>query len=227
MSLFLYIIDLPGEVGKEGRMTAKTEKEAKEKISEKYPMGQNLILEAESSPSNKVAKTATKKTSAKKAAAKGLSKLEKYLYLQHGKCFFCGANLTRGSATIEHLNPISKGGKRTEDNEVASCASVNHAFGDMDLKRKFEFVLRASNSFRCPTSDEKTTVQTQAGASDQNQATTTPENHGLPWTEVEEKQLLSRFAQKLDLNVIAHRHKRGIGAVRARLVKLGKIEDSG
>lgn len=149
MSLFYYIIDLPNQAGKEGRITAKTEKDAKEQLAIKYPEGKNLILEEQPPVLKKAVKQAVKKTT-KKAAARGLTKLEKYIYLQHGKCFFCGEKITLMSATIEHLNPVSKGGERTEANEVACCSTVNHTFGDMDLKRKFEFVLKSSAPFKCP-----------------------------------------------------------------------------
>ena len=53
-------------------------------------------------------------------------------------------------ANIEHLHPLSKGGKRTEDNEVACHKSLNDTFGNMPLKQKFKFVLEAAGSFRCP-----------------------------------------------------------------------------
>ena len=149
MSLFSYIIDLPSQAGKEGRITAKTEKDAKEQIAAKHPEGKNLILEAQPSVTKKAAKKTAKKAT-KKTASKGLTKLEKYIYLQHGKCFFCDEPISPKNATIEHLFPVSKGGKRTEDNEVACCATVNHTFGDMDLKRKFEFVLKSSTPFKCP-----------------------------------------------------------------------------
>lgn len=72
------------------------------------------------------------------------------LYLQGGKCFFCGEILQPGEANIEHLYPLSKGGKRTEDNEVVCHKTLNETFGDMPLKDKFEFVLKHSGSFRCP-----------------------------------------------------------------------------
>lgn len=79
-----------------------------------------------------------------------LKKLEKMLYLQGGKCFFCGETLLPGEATIEHLHPLSKGGTRTEDNEVVCHKTLNETFGNMPLKGKFEFVLKHSGSFRCP-----------------------------------------------------------------------------
>jgi CRISPR/Cas system Type II protein with McrA/HNH and RuvC-like nuclease domain len=79
-----------------------------------------------------------------------LTKLKKMLYLQQGKCFFCGEKLAMADANIEHLHPLSIGGTRTEDNEVVCHKSLNETFGNLPLKRKFEFVLRAAGSFRCP-----------------------------------------------------------------------------
>jgi hypothetical protein len=34
--------------------------------------------------------------------------------------------------------------------QVVCHKTLNHAFGDMDLKRKFEFVLKTKGAFRCP-----------------------------------------------------------------------------
>jgi 5-methylcytosine-specific restriction endonuclease McrA len=86
----------------------------------------------------------------KPTTAKALTKLGKLLYLQGGNCFFCGMPLTEEHASIEHLNPKSRGGVSTEDNEVVCHETLNHAFGNMDLKRKFEFVLKTKGAFRCP-----------------------------------------------------------------------------
>ena len=83
-------------------------------------------------------------------ASKALSKLRKMLYLQGGSCFFCGMPLAEVDASIEHLNPKSRGGASAEDNEVVCHRTLNHAFGNMDLKRKFEFVLKTKGTFRCP-----------------------------------------------------------------------------
>lgn len=150
MSLFTYIIDLPNQKGKAGRITAKTETDARQQVAAKYPEGENLVLEAESQPTKKAAKKKVAKKAAPKTPASGLTKLEKILYLQSGKCFFCGESLPIDKATIEHLNPKSKGGTSTADNEVVCCAELNHTFGDMELKRKFEFILKAAGQFKCP-----------------------------------------------------------------------------
>jgi 5-methylcytosine-specific restriction endonuclease McrA len=87
---------------------------------------------------------------AKTQLPKALSKLQKLLFLQHNLCFFCGQSLTAADASIEHLNPKSRGGKNTEDNVVVCHKSLNETFGNMDLKRKFAFVLKSAGSFKCP-----------------------------------------------------------------------------
>lgn len=85
-----------------------------------------------------------------KQPRKGLSKLGAMLYLQHHRCFFCGEELAESEASIEHLNPKSRGGKSTADNEVVCHVALNQTFGNMDLKQKFEFVLKARGAFKCP-----------------------------------------------------------------------------
>jgi hypothetical protein len=79
-----------------------------------------------------------------------LTKLEKMLYLQQGNCFFCGEKLALADANIEHLHPMSLGGTRTDDNEVVCHKSLNETFGNLTLKRKFEFVLKSAGAFQCP-----------------------------------------------------------------------------
>ena len=86
----------------------------------------------------------------KPSRPKPLSKLRKMLFLQSGRCFFCGEPLWEEDASIEHLNPKSRGGTNTEDNEVVCHASLNETFGALDIKRKFEFVLRSAGAFTCP-----------------------------------------------------------------------------
>jgi 5-methylcytosine-specific restriction endonuclease McrA len=81
---------------------------------------------------------------------KTLSKLTKMLYLQSGRCFFCREPLKEEDASIEHLNPKSRGGTSTEDNEVVCHRSLNETFGSLDLKSKFAFVLWSGGSLKCP-----------------------------------------------------------------------------
>ena len=53
-----------------------------------------------------------------------------------------------------------------------------------------------------------------------------PENHGKSWTPEEDKQLLSRFHSGLPSEEIAKKHKRGVGGIQSRLVKLGVISNN-
>lgn len=46
------------------------------------------------------------------------------------KCVYCGCSLTRGSATLDHYIPKSRGGKATWENSVTACASCNGKKGN-------------------------------------------------------------------------------------------------
>lgn len=142
MSLFRYKVVVRGGAEKEGRITAKTEAEARDRVAKKISVAEWLCLSAEEP-------TRTDPSRAQKP--KVLSKLSKMLYLQSGRCFFCGEPLLEEDASIEHLNPTSRGGTRSEDNEVVCHATLNETFGSMDLKRKFEFTLKAAGKFKCPS----------------------------------------------------------------------------
>lgn len=141
MSLYRYKVRVSGGAEKQGRITAKTEAEARERVAKTVSVVEWLLLAADVAPS--VVPSPVPKP-------KVLSKLSKMLYLQSGRCFFCGEPLREEDASIEHLNPTSKGGTRTEDNEVVCHATLNETFGNMDLKRKFEFTLKAAGKFKCP-----------------------------------------------------------------------------
>lgn len=142
MSLFVYTGHLADGKEKTGKVTAKSEKEARVRITTEHKVVDLRSVEVQDD-SARTPKSAPK--------PKTLSKLQKMLYLQHGRCFFCGEVLPESEASIEHLNPKAKGGTSTEDNEVVCHVSLNQAFGSMDLKRKFEFILRQGRVFKCPS----------------------------------------------------------------------------
>lgn len=142
MSTYLYEVLLPEGVRKTGRRTARTEALLRQRLAKELPILEWISLE-EVPP----AKPAIPDKGGK---PRSRSKLEKILYLQAGRCFFCGEPLEAKDANIEHLNPRSKGGTNKEDNLVVCHKSLNTIFGDMDLKRKFEFILKAAGSFKCP-----------------------------------------------------------------------------
>lgn len=64
---------------------------------------------------------------------------------QHGKCFYCGTDLSKYKA-IEHLTPVSKGGDNDNINIVFSCRSCNSKKRDLSLEeyaiktRKFKLL---------------------------------------------------------------------------------------
>lgn len=48
-----------------------------------------------------------------------------------GKCRYCGAKLTRATATIDHVRPRSGGGYDRLANFVLACKACNQAKGSM------------------------------------------------------------------------------------------------
>ena len=140
MSLYQYRVVVTGGRVRAGRITARSEAEARKQVAKQWPVVDWHSLEE--------VPLASKPDASRQ---RPLSKLQKMLYLQSGRCFFCGEPLAEAEASIEHLNPKSKGGTSTEDNEVVCHATLNATFGGMDLRRKFEFVLKSAGRFRCPS----------------------------------------------------------------------------
>jgi len=50
-----------------------------------------------------------------------------------GKCQYCGKRISRGDATIDHVQPRSKGGKNSWSNAVLACKSCNSVKSDFTL----------------------------------------------------------------------------------------------
>jgi 5-methylcytosine-specific restriction endonuclease McrA len=42
-----------------------------------------------------------------------------------GKCQYCGDHVERKESTLDHVHPVSKGGKTTWENTVTACAPCN------------------------------------------------------------------------------------------------------
>jgi 5-methylcytosine-specific restriction endonuclease McrA len=47
-----------------------------------------------------------------------------------GKCQYCGTSVDRKEATLDHVQPVSKGGKTTWDNCVTACGPCNSGKAD-------------------------------------------------------------------------------------------------
>ncbi|MBL8226741.1 MAG: HNH endonuclease [Chromatiales bacterium] len=76
--------------------------------------------------------------------------LDRLLFAQGNKCFFCRRPLATGEASVEHLLGRSHGGTSADANVVACCRSVNALFGAMTVKEKLRVVLEQDGPFRCP-----------------------------------------------------------------------------
>lgn len=76
--------------------------------------------------------------------------IERLLFAQGGKCFFCQRTLPRTEASVEHLVASANGGSNSDGNCVACCKAVNALLGSMSLKEKFRVVLNQQGSFICP-----------------------------------------------------------------------------
>ncbi|SRR5258706_8112351 len=77
--------------------------------------------------------------------------LDRLLFLQGGRCFYCKQELPKSDASVEHLVATSKGGGNTDENRVACCKTVNALLGSMSLKDKFQVVLNQKGAFCCPS----------------------------------------------------------------------------
>lgn len=78
--------------------------------------------------------------------------LDRLMWAQGNRCFFCDKPLPRDDASVEHLWAKANGGTNSDENCVACCKAVNALFGSMSLKEKFQVVLKQRGDFACPSS---------------------------------------------------------------------------
>lgn len=60
------------------------------------------------------------------------------------KCWMCACVLTRGTASVDHLQPKSKGGKDRADNYRLACKPCNSTRGDKALPKAQRLALRGN-----------------------------------------------------------------------------------
>jgi F0F1-type ATP synthase delta subunit len=83
------------------------------------------------------------------------SQLEKLLFSQGEKCFFCKKKLAKNEASIEHLVAKANGGSNVNnENCVACCKEVNSLLGSLSLKQKIEIILNQEGNFKCPSTSK-------------------------------------------------------------------------
>lgn len=97
-----------------------------------------------------------------------MKQIERLLIQQGHKCFFCGNSIPPGEETVEHLDALSNGGEKTDQNCVACCRAINTALGNLSVKYKLRAILNQPNPFPCPhkVSDENPAADNPGPSSD-------------------------------------------------------------
>jgi len=94
-------------------------------------------------------------------------KLYRLLYLQGGRCFYCGNKLPIGGASIDHVIPQAMGGDNSLDNIVACCKTLNQWFAALPPKRKIEIIQSWTGRIPCPYRAEELTPDTTQTPTDE------------------------------------------------------------
>jgi hypothetical protein len=84
-----------------------------------------------------------------------MKQLDRLLFFQGNRCFFCEQPIPEGEASVEHLVASSNGGCNDDDNCVACCKSINVAFGNRPYKEKLRALISHRGLFTCPTNSSR------------------------------------------------------------------------
>ena len=79
-----------------------------------------------------------------------MKQLERLLFLQGNRCFFCALPIPEGDASVEHLVATSNGGPKDDENCIVCCKAVNAALGNLSIKSKLQAILNQRGVFNCP-----------------------------------------------------------------------------
>lgn len=109
-----------------------------------------------------------------------MKQLERLLFLQGGRCFFCKDILARSNASVEHLNAIANGGANLDSNCVACCKAVNAALGSLSIKEKIQVFLNQGASFVCPANSTNTDLHPIVAEPAKTQPTKPPTKKKVP-----------------------------------------------
>lgn len=80
-----------------------------------------------------------------------MKQLERLLFLQGNRCFFCQSAIPAGQASVEHLVATANGGSGSDDNCVVCCKSMNEALGKLPIKVKMQVILNQRGRIVCPS----------------------------------------------------------------------------
>ena len=90
-----------------------------------------------------------------------MKQLERLLFLQGNRCFFCAQPVPDGEASVEHLIAASNGGAKDDENCIVCCKAVNAALGNLSIKSKLQAILNQRGAFSCPSIISIFTVESQ------------------------------------------------------------------
>jgi len=85
-----------------------------------------------------------------------MKQLERLLFLQGNRCFFCDQAIPDGETSVEHLVASANGGAKDDENCVVCCKAVNAALGSLSVKDKFRAILNHRRQFTCPRLSQAT-----------------------------------------------------------------------
>jgi hypothetical protein len=91
-----------------------------------------------------------------------MKQLERLLFLQGNRCFFCRQTIPNGEASVEHFAATSNGGTKDDENCVVCCKTINAALGNLSVKAKLLVVINHQGVFKCPHISESQTVEVLA-----------------------------------------------------------------
>jgi hypothetical protein len=108
--------------------------------------------------------------------------IDKRIFLQGGRCFFCGKTLTASQASIVQLCTRSKGEKANDDNSVACCNTLTQFLKDLTLKEKIQVIMRHGGQIPCPTSENFDKKKIKLKKSEKSEKATTSDHTSPPTT---------------------------------------------
>jgi hypothetical protein len=79
-----------------------------------------------------------------------MKRIDKLLFSQGNRCFFCNGTIPDKEKSIEHLVALSRRGENVDDNCVVCCVAVNGLLGNLSIKEKFRIMMSQGPSFSCP-----------------------------------------------------------------------------
>ena len=91
-----------------------------------------------------------------------MKQLERLLFLQGNRCFFCSQPIPDGEASVEHLIATSNGGPKDDENCIVCCKAVNAALGNISIKSKLQAILNQRGAFNCPNNNQGSIAESPA-----------------------------------------------------------------